>query len=128
MEGRFTNGLWTKRIRTSPVARVPERATGFLIMPAVLALLCGVAVAGDPKQPDPEADAELLEFLGSVDSGADSPATANDGSWIDYLSQTDISKVAKAAEQPEAARKQAADPPAPAATPPAPAPGDKKNE
>jgi hypothetical protein len=35
------------------------------------------------------ADAELLEFLGSVDEEAD-------GEWIDYLSKTDISKAAKA--------------------------------
>ena len=116
----------------SPVARVRERVAGSLIVPAVLALLWGVALAGDPKQPDPDADAELLEFLGSVDSGAesgaDSQATANDGSWIDYLSQTDISKVAKAAEQPETARKPAANPPAAAPPAPPPAAGDKKNE
>jgi hypothetical protein len=37
----------------------------------------------------PEADEELLEFLGSVD------ADAGDQDWIDYLSQTDIAKVAK---------------------------------
>jgi hypothetical protein len=36
--------------------------------------------------PAPEADDELLEFLGSVDEG--------DVDWIDYLSQTDIGKVA----------------------------------
>jgi hypothetical protein len=38
----------------------------------------------------------LLEFLGSVDSGVDSQA-ADDGGWFDYLSQTDIGKVAKTA-------------------------------
>jgi hypothetical protein len=90
-------------------------------MRATLALsfLCGVAVADDPKQPDPATDAELLEFLGSVDSGADSQTSADDGSWIDYLSQTDIGKIAKA---PDPSRK-------PVATDaPAPAPGDKKND
>ena len=35
----------------------------------------------------PEADEELLEFLGSVDEG--------DEEWIDYLAQADIAKVAK---------------------------------
>ncbi len=87
---------------------------------AALALLCGVAIADDPKQSDPGADAELLEFLGSVDSGADSQATADDGSWIDYLSQTDISKVAKTADPKDASRKQ------PATDGSDPAPADKK--
>lgn len=40
-------------------------------------------------QPAPEADDELLEFLGSVDS------EAGDQDWIDYLSQTDIARGAK---------------------------------
>jgi hypothetical protein len=79
-------------------------------------------LANDPKQADPGADAELLEFLGSVDSGADSQATADDGSWIDYLSQTDIVKVAKTAGPKDASGKQTA----PEAQPPA--SGDKKDE
>jgi hypothetical protein len=64
-------------------------------MLATLALMCEAAFADDQKQADPGTDAELLEFLGSVDSGADSQATADDGSWIDYLAQTDIVRVAK---------------------------------
>jgi hypothetical protein len=87
----------------------------------MIALLCGVAWANDPKQADPGADAELLEFLGSVDSGGDSQATADDGSWIDYLSQTDISKVAKTTDPKDASKKNASDAPPPA-------PGDKKND
>jgi len=63
----------------------------------------------------------LLEFLGSVDSGADSQATADDGSWIDYLSQTDISKVARTADPKDASKQNTSDAPAPA-------PGDKKND
>jgi hypothetical protein len=43
------------------------------------------------KTPVPEADDDLLEFLGSVDEG--------DEDWIDYLSQTDIAKVAKAKKE-----------------------------
>jgi hypothetical protein len=39
--------------------------------------------------PVPEADDELLEFLGSVD------ADTGDQDWIDYLSRTDVGKVAK---------------------------------
>jgi len=89
----------------------------------VLASLCGTACANDPKQADPAADAELLEFLGSVDSGADSQATADDGSWIDYLAQTDIGKVAKTTDPNGASRPKQE----PAAEQP-PASGDKKND
>jgi len=56
--------------------------------------LCETAAAQDQKKADTTADSDLLEFLGSVDSGADSQ-TADDGSWIEYLAQTDIGKVAK---------------------------------
>ena len=38
----------------------------------------------------PEADDDLLEFLGSVDSDT------GDEDWLEYLSQTDVAKVAKA--------------------------------
>jgi hypothetical protein len=100
---------------------VPEGTLRFLVTQAALALLCGSAVAEDPKQSDPAADAELLEFLGSVDSGADSQATADDGSWIDYLSQTDIGKVVKATDPKEAPGKQTA-------TEAQPPPGDKKDD
>ena len=41
------------------------------------------------KPAAPAADDDLLEFLGSVDSDS------GDQDWIDYLSQTDIAKVAK---------------------------------
>jgi hypothetical protein len=75
---------------------VPEPGNRLLAVLAALALLCETALADDQNQAaDPAADADLLEFLGSVDSGADSQATADDGSWIDYLAQTDIVKVAK---------------------------------
>src|SRR5262249_38939461 len=123
-EGHFTNGLRIKRSRTSPAPRVPDRvrSVGLLVTQAALAFLCGAAVAADPKQSDPGADAELLEFLGSVDSGADSQTTADDGSWIDYVCQTDISKVAKTTDPKDAPAKQAA------SDAPAPAPGDKKND
>jgi hypothetical protein len=45
--------------------------------------------APTPKPAAPAADEDLLEFLGSVD------ADTGDQDWIDYLSQTDIAKVAK---------------------------------
>jgi hypothetical protein len=124
MPGRFTNGLPTRTNRTIQAPPVPERPVGGLVLQAALALLWGATFAGDPKPKaaDPGEDAELLEFLGSVDSGADSQATADDGSWIDYLSQTDIGKVAKAADPKDPARK------SDTTDAPAPAPGDKKNE
>jgi hypothetical protein len=100
---------------------VPDRRVCLLVTQATLALACGIACAGDPKQADPAADAELLEFLGSVDSGADSQTTADDGSWIDYLSQTDISKVVKTTDPSSAAQKQAA-------TDAPPDSGDKKHD
>jgi hypothetical protein len=46
--------------------------------------------ATPPAKPAaPEADDELLEFLGSVDS------ETGDEDWLDYLSRTDIAKAAK---------------------------------
>ena len=87
-----------------------------------LAFLWGTATAEDPKKTDPATDADLLEFLGSVDSGADSQAAADDGSWIDYLAQTDIGKVAKTADPNGVPRKQSATETQP------PASGDKKDD
>jgi hypothetical protein len=84
----------------------------------VLALVCDTAAAQDQKKADTPADADLLEFLGSVDSGADSQTAADDGSWIEYLAQTDIGKVAKT----DPAKK-----PSPSGDQPA-ASGDKKND
>ena len=102
-----------------------------ILVPAAVSLVLAAAapVAGSkPAEPTdkpaepPATDAELLEFLGSVDSGADQVA-ADDGSWIDYLSQTDISKVAQNSDPVSRARaKQVGN-----GTPPA-APGDKKDE
>lgn len=88
----------------------------------MLALVCDTASAQDQKKVDTTADSELLEFLGSVDSGADSQTAADDGSWIDYLAQTDIGKVAKAPNSDDPSRK-----PSPTGEQP-PASGDKKND
>ena len=76
---------------------MPGRRVRLLMTLAVLTP-GGISFAGPPPPADPATDAELLEFLGSVDSGADSQAAADDGSWIDYLSKTDITKVAKTAD------------------------------
>jgi len=100
---------------------MPKRRTRHLVTLVALAPVCGLAVADNSKPANPAADAELLEFLGSVDSGVDSQA-ADDGSWIDYLSQTDIGKVAKTADPNGAPR------PKPASGAQSPATGDKNNE
>jgi hypothetical protein len=104
---------------------MPRRRVHLMVTLAVLGPACGIAVADNPKAADPATDAELLEFLGSVDSGADSQAAADDGSWIEYLAQADISKVAKTAG-PNGASQPAAAGTHPPATKPS--PGDKKDE
>jgi hypothetical protein len=100
----------------------PSRGIRLLVALSALAIACETAVAEDQKKADPATDADLLEFLGSVDSGADSQAAADDGSWIDYLAQTDIGKVAKAPDPNDPAHKQSAT----GAQPPA--SGDKKDD
>ena len=66
-------------------------------------------------------DEDLLEFLGSVDSCTDS-VQPDDGSWIDYLSQTDINRAAKPGNPTVIAAK----PPGPAPKPNT--PGAKQDE
>ena len=81
---------------------------------AALALGLDAGRADDSSKPDdPALDEELLEFLGSVDPSSDA-AQSEDGSWIDYLSHTDIGKVVRPAAAPSGAE---AKPPAPAAKP-----------
>jgi hypothetical protein len=85
----------------------------------------GVGMADDKRKPaDPPTDDELLEFLGSVDPSSDN-VQPDDGTWIEYLSQTDIGKVAKPGNPTVIAAK----PPTPPSPPPKPdAPGAKKDE
>ena len=85
----------------------PSRGACLLAGLIALAFMCETAGAQDQKKADTTAaDADLLEFLGSVDSGGDSQTAADDGSWIDYLAQTDIGKVAKAPNPNDPSRKQ----------------------
>ncbi len=68
---------------------------------ALAAIACGSGAGfADPPQKPAEPDEELLEFLGTVDSVADATTQPDDGSWIEYLSQTDIDKAAKQAKAP----------------------------
>ena len=86
----------------------------------------GVALADDTRKPaDPALDDELLEFLGSVDPASDT-VQPDDGTWIEYLSQTDIGKVAKPGNPTVIAAR-----PAAPSTPPPPkqsTPGAKQDE
>ena len=90
----------------------------------VLTAGSGVGLADDTRKPAPPVlDDELLEFLGSVDPASDT-VQPDDGSWIEYLSQTDIGKVAKPGNPTVVAAK----PATPAPKPSAPAQGAKQDE
>jgi hypothetical protein len=79
---------------------IDRRATCIAWVLGVSALTPGGVSADDANGPkvaksDPEApaDAELLEYLGSVD--------AEGQEWMDYLARTDIAQVVKAKKSPE---------------------------
>jgi hypothetical protein len=80
-----------------------RRATCIAWVLAVLALMPAGASADASdtttkvakRAPEPPADAELLEYLGSVD--------AEGQEWMDYLARTDIARVVKAKKSPDAA-------------------------
>ena len=73
------------------------RRIGIAVVTAALAAPWGIGRAGDPTQAADPPGAGLLEFLGSVDPASDSKQP-DDGSWLAYLSQVDIGKVAKASQ------------------------------
>jgi hypothetical protein len=100
-----------------------NRRSRLVLAFAVLTAGSGAVLADDPPhQPSPPAlDDELLEFLGSVDPSSDT-VEADDGSWIEYLSQTDIGKVAKPGNPTVIAAKPATPTPKPSA------PGAKQDE
>jgi hypothetical protein len=88
----------------------------------VLAAGSGAGFADDTRKPaNPAPDDELLEFLGSVDPASDT-AHPDDGSWVEFLSQTDIGNVAKTGNPTVVAAK----PPTPAPKPST--PGAKQDE
>jgi hypothetical protein len=101
------------------------RPTRVMLAFAVLMAGSGVALADDTRKPtNPATDDELLEFLGSVDPASDT-VQPDDGTWIEYLSQTDISKVAKQGNPTVVAAR----PPTPSPPPPkSSAPGAKQDE
>ncbi len=72
-----------------------RRHVRLVLTVVVLTVGSGAGVADDTHKPaDPVLDDELLEFLGSVDPSSDT-VQPDDGTWIEYLSQTDIGKVAQ---------------------------------
>lgn len=79
------------------------RRIGIAIVTAALAAGSGVGCAADPPQQsaDPPVDQGLLEFLGGADPSSDS-TEPDDGSWLAYLSQVDLSKEVKASQAPQA--------------------------
>lgn len=90
------------RQRPSRAAARLERAAPLMLALAVPLMLARVAVAAAPA-----IDADLLEFLGSVDS--DEPG------WHDFLAGNELKPVGK----PPGAAPPAAPAPPPAPTPPA---------
>ena len=103
-----------------------SRPSRVMLAFAVLMAGSGVALADDTRKPvDPATDDELLEFLGSVDPASDT-VQPDDGTWIEYLSQTDISKVAKPGN-PTVIAARPATPPSPP-PPKSSAPGAKQDE
>ena len=78
------------------------RGIGIAVVTAALATGSGVGHAdGPPKQSADPPDEGLLEFLGSADPSTDSQRP-DGGSWLAYLSQIDIGKMAKATPPPQA--------------------------
>ena len=100
-----------------------NRHSRFVLAFAVLVASSGAGFADDTRKPASPTtpDDELLEFLGSVDPASDT-VHPDDGSWVEYLSQTDIGKVAKPGNPTVVAAK----PPTPAPKPST--PGAKQNE
>jgi len=81
--------------------RTPRRI-GITVFTAALAVAAGAARASDPpkQSASPPVDQDLLEFLGGVDSPADSTQQSDDDGWLTYLSEINIDKVAKASQTP----------------------------
>lgn len=99
-----------------------KRQSRLVLALTVLAAGSGVGFADDARKPTtPTPDDELLEFLGSVDPASDT-AHPDDGSWVEYLSQTDIGKVAKPGNPTVVAAKPPTPPPKPST------PGAKQDE
>lgn len=101
-----------------------RRRSRLILAFVILTAGSGVALADDPHKPAaPALDDDLLEFLGSVDPASDT-VQPDDGTWIEYLSQTDIGKVAKPGNPTVVAARPATPPPPPKQS----TPGAKQDE
>ena len=82
---------------------VVSRRLGIAVVAVALAAGSNTGCAGSPpkRSADPPVDQSLLEFLGSVDPSTDS-TQSDGGSWLEYLSQVNIGKAAKASQAPQA--------------------------
>lgn len=99
-----------------------RRHVAVVLACVVLTAGSGAGLADDTHKPaDPVLDDELLEFLGSVDPSSDT-VQPDDGTWIEYLSQTDIGKVAKPGN-PTVIAAGGVSPKPPSPPPPPPKPG-----
>jgi hypothetical protein len=87
---------------------------GMVAVMAALAVGWTAGHAADPPKQDADSpvDPGLLEFLGSGDPSSDS-TQPDDGSWMAWLSQVNIGKVAKDSQAPQAPAQQK-----PASSPP----------
>ena len=76
---------------------------GIAVVVAALTAASGLGRAGEPQQSsaEPPADEGLLEFRGSVDPSTDT-TQPDDGSWLAFLAQINIGKVAKASQAQQA--------------------------
>jgi hypothetical protein len=100
-----------------------NRHSRWVLALAVLMASSATGWADDAHKPAaPASDDDLLEFLGSVDTASDS-AHPDDGSWIDYLSQADINRIARPNPTVVAVK-----PPGPPPKPSTPTPGTKQDE
>lgn len=79
------------------------RRIGIAVAMAALTAGSSIGRASEPPQQgaDHPPDEGLLEFLGSIDPATDS-TQPDDGSWLAYLSQINIGKVAKASQAQQA--------------------------
>src|ERR1700728_2307434 len=99
-----------------------KRRSRLVLACMVLTAGSSVGLADDTRKPTPPTpDDELLECLGSVDPASDT-VQPDDGSWVEYLSQTDIGKVAKPGNPTVVAAKPATPAPKPST------PGAKQDE
>lgn len=86
------------------------RRIGITVFTAALAVAAGAVRAADPPKQSASSpvDQDLLEFLGGIDSPADSTQQPDDDGWLAYLSEINIDEVAKTSQTPAPAQRKPA--------------------